>query len=55
MHKAEEKFFEKMKEMRKKHKDGRHKNKNRQGDVSKPKKGKQMPSSIEMTPSAIDL
>lgn len=55
MHKAEEKFFEKMKEMRKKHKDSRHKNKNRQGGVSKPKQGKQMPPSIEMAPSAIDL
>ncbi len=52
MHKAEEKFFEKMKEMRKKHKGDRNKNKNRHGGVSKDKKGKTAPPS-PCGPSAI--
>lgn len=55
MHKAEDKFLEKMKEMRKKHKAGRNKKKNGQGNVSKDRKVKKAPHPADTAPSATDL
>lgn len=51
MHKAEEKFLEKMKEMRKKKRTERHKNKNHNGNVSKDKKRTVAPPSPNDLPA----
>lgn len=55
MHKAEEKFFDKMKEMRKKHGEPPHKDNGKKGNRGDRPKQKEKPGAVEMQPDGFPI